>query len=89
MDTTTPASTITRDDVISALRRMPPERLADVLQFIEFVEYQTILDTEDETEVEALWAAVEAEQVYRQEHPEDVIVCDTIGDLVAALEDGE
>lgn len=80
---------ITIEEVISALQRVPAHRLADILQFIEFVEYQTALTPEDTAEDEALWAAVEAEQAYRQEHPEDIIVCRSIDELEAVLDSDE
>lgn len=80
---------ITVEDVISALQRVPSHRWADILQFIEFVEYQTALTPEDPAEDEVLWAAVEAEQAYRQEHPEDIIVCRSIDELKAVLDSDE
>lgn len=58
------------------LRRVPPERLADVLQFVEFIEYQTRKQAQeaDTSEDEALWAAVEANRAYKAQHPEEMIV---------------
>jgi hypothetical protein len=41
------------------------------LQFIEFIEYQ-MTSAEDETpEDEALWTAVEVNQAYKNEHPDE------------------
>ncbi|MBI1879565.1 MAG: hypothetical protein HYR94_15325 [Chloroflexi bacterium] len=62
---------ITIDDILDALQRVPPKRLFDILQFIEFIEYQTTLTADDSSEDEALWAAVEANQVYKQQHPDE------------------
>ena len=78
---------VTIDDIIAALNRVPTERLPDVLQFIEFVEYQSVID--DSSEDEALWAAVEAEQAYRREHPEDIITLRSAEDLQAFLDSDE
>lgn len=61
----------TIEDIVTALERLPPERLSDVLQFIEFVEYQLAVD--DTAEDEALWQAVEANQAYKQQHPEELL----------------
>ena len=80
------ATEVTIEDIIAALKRVPLERLPDILQFIEFIEYQA---ADDASEDEALWAAVEAEQAYRQQHPEDVIVCKSVDELIATLESDE
>jgi hypothetical protein len=71
MITATFAAEITIDDILEALQRVPPERLPDILQFIEFIEYQTTLAADDSSEDEALWAAVEANQAYKQQHPDE------------------
>ncbi len=89
MITTTFATEITIDEVLEALQRVPPERLPDILQFIEFIEYQTTLAADDSSEDEALWAAVEAEQAYRREHPEDVIILRSADELKAFLDSDE
>jgi len=65
---TTFAAEITVDDILDALQRVPSGRLPDILQFIEFIEYQTTLAADDSSEDEALWAAVEANQTYKQHH---------------------
>ncbi|MCP4681618.1 MAG: hypothetical protein GY864_04730 [Desulfobacterales bacterium] len=64
------AEQVTIQDVETALRRIPHERLKDVLTFIEFTQYQA--ETEPSDEDEALWAAVEANQAYKERHPEQV-----------------
>ena len=89
MITATFATEITIDDILTALQRVPLERLPDILQFIEFIEYQTSLAGDDSAEDEALWAAVEAEQAYRREHPEDVIICRSVDELKAVLDSDE
>jgi hypothetical protein len=74
---------VTLEDVVGALHRVPNERLPDILQFIEFIKYQAF------SEDELLWAEVEAEQAYRQKHPEDVIIYSSIEELAAALDQDE
>ncbi len=64
-------SKMTVKDVTSALHRVPVERLPDILQFIEFVQYQAALDMDDSAEDEALWAAVEANQAYKRLQPDE------------------
>ena len=64
------AEQVTIQDVETALRRMPPERLKDVLTFIEFTQYQA--ETEPSDEDDALWAAVEANQTYKERHPDQI-----------------
>jgi DNA-binding GntR family transcriptional regulator len=59
---------ITIDDILAALRRVPPQRLADIFQYIEFIEYQAAQAAADASEDEALWAAVEANDAYKQQH---------------------
>ena len=69
-----------------ALRRMPPERLADVLQFVEFIEYRSQKQTppsNEASEDEALWAAVQANQAYKAQHPGEMIVHESGADFLA------
>jgi hypothetical protein len=89
MNSVTLSTQITIDDIINALQRVPSKRLPDILQFIEFIEYQATLIEDDSSEDAALWAAVEAEQAYRREHPEDVIVCHSMDELKAVLNSAE
>jgi hypothetical protein len=89
MITTPITAEITIDDILDALRRLPPDRLPDVLQFIEFIEYQVTQAETDTSEDEALWAAVEAEQAYRREHPEEVITLHSTDELKAFLDSDE
>lgn len=74
------------DDILDALRRVPPERLADILQFVEFIEYQTAADAAED---EALWAAVQATQADRQKHPEDMTVLRSPEEIKAFLDGDE
>ena len=57
-------ASVTIEDVIKALHRLPDEYLPDVLQYIEFVEYKTEFNEEDVVEDEDLWKAVEVNQAY-------------------------
>lgn len=73
---------ITPQDILKALQEVPQERWSDILQFIQFLRYQAAIAAEEA----ALWAAVTAEQTYRQQHPEKVVVCESPAELAAALE---
>jgi hypothetical protein len=70
---------VTIEEIESALRRVPPQRLPDVLTFIEFLEYQAEhedeeYDIDDPSEDAALWAAVERNRAYNAAHPGEMIV---------------
>ncbi len=80
---------ITLETVVKTLHHLPPEYLPRVLEYIEFLKHRTTYTPEDPFEDDALWDAVQAEKAYRQKHPEDTIVCTTIEELHAALEDDE
>jgi len=84
-----PMPEISAETVIKALYRLPSEYLPHILQYIEFLEYKFTYTSSDPSEDEALWDAVRAERRHRKQHPEDIIVCDTIEELRAALEDEE
>ena len=56
--------------ILDALRRLPPERLNDVLDFVQFLEYKT-LSQGDSSEDASLWDAVQANQQYKAEHPDE------------------
>lgn len=73
--------TVTTEDVLQGLQRLPHAAWPEVLQFIEFLAYK------QNSEDEALWQAVQAEKAYRQAHPEDVIICKSVDELAAALGD--
>lgn len=83
--TTADLPEVTAENILQRLQYLPQAAWPDVLQFIEFLAYKWEVITEDE----ALWQAVQAERAYRQTHPEDVIVCESIEDLGLALGDEE
>ena len=70
MNTKNLTSPVKVDDVIAALRRMPIKYLGDVLQFIEFIEYKTMAGGDD-AENETLWTAVEFNQAYKKQFPDE------------------
>jgi len=76
---------VTLEQVQTALRRVPPERLRDVLTYIEFTQYQA--ETEPYDEDAALWAAVEANQAYKQAHPDQVDRYKTEAEFLEAVVD--
>ncbi|HZY40806.1 MAG TPA: hypothetical protein VFF59_02300 [Anaerolineae bacterium] len=81
---------ITLEEVESALRRVPPQKLPDVLTFIEFLEYQaehSDAELDDASEDAGLWAAVEANHAYRAKHPGEMIVHESAEDLLADTSD--
>ncbi|MFN8491229.1 MAG: hypothetical protein U0350_26770 [Caldilineaceae bacterium] len=71
------------ENILQRLQRLPQAAWPDLLRFIEFLEYKWDIMTEDE----ALWQAVQDEKAYRQAHPEDVIICESVEDLARALGD--
>jgi len=82
------APNVTLEKVEAALRRIPPDRLADVLQFVEFLEYQAGNGgkriEQDTSEDAALWAAVEANRVYKAQHPGEMELHESGSDFLAA-----
>ena len=68
------ASQATIEQIVKRLRFLPPDRLEDVLQFVEFLDYKSAAE-----EDEALWEAVEANQKYKQEHPDEPLEQHTSG----------
>lgn len=64
------------------LPKLQSSQLEMVLAFTEFVHSRLKSRNEDEV----LWSFVEREQAYRDEHPEDIIICDTEEALLAALD---
>ena len=85
------APNVTLEKVEAALRQLPPERLADVLLFVEFLEYQTrnggVSEQDDVEDDAALWAAVEANHAYKAQHPGEMIVHESRDDFIAATAD--
>lgn len=83
---------VTLEEIEVALRRVPPQRLSEVLTFIEFLEYQSEqedneMDLDDTSDDAALWAAVQANQAYKAKHPNDVIIHETGADFLADTAD--
>ena len=65
------------------------EALKDIEQDRIILEIKVIRSSPESSEDEALWDAVQAERAYRRQYPEDIIVCDTVEELLVALEDEE
>jgi len=81
-------ASVTIEDIIKALRRLPDEYLPEVLQYIEFVEYKTELNEEDIVEDEDLWQAVEVNQAYKEQQPDEPLERYTSGeDFLKAVVD--
>ena len=82
---------VTFEKVEAALRRVPPDRLADVLLFVEFLEYQGdnggISERDEAQEDAALWAAVEANHAYKAQHPGEMEIHESGADFLAATAD--
>lgn len=64
------------------LPQLPLPQLEMVLTFTEFVRERAELQSEDDV----LWSFIEREQAYRVAHPEDVLLCDSEEELLAALD---
>ena len=72
--------TVPVETVVAAPNRLPPDYLAEVMQFIEFLEFKSSVDPGDTSDDASLWVAVEANQAYKHEHP---------GEELDAYESGE
>jgi hypothetical protein len=57
--------------IVAALRQLPPDYLPEVLRYIEFLDYKIHLARSEAAEETALWAAIEANQEYKRQHPEE------------------
>jgi len=74
--------------IVAALRKLPPDYLPEVLRYIEFLDYKINVARNDVAEDAALWAAVEANQEYKQQHlDEDLEVYETGADFLKAVAD--
>jgi len=72
--------------IVAALRRLPPDYLPEVLQYIEFLDYKLNAARAEAAEEAALWAAVEANQAYKRQHPEeDLEIYDTGTDFLKGV----
>lgn len=56
--------------IVNTLHRLPPEQLSDVLDFVQYLEYKNISKV-DSSEDAALWDAVQANEQYKAEHPDE------------------
>lgn len=74
--------------IVAALRKLPPDYRAEVLHYIEFLDYKINSARADAAEEAALWAAVEANQEYKRLHPdEELEVYETGADFLEAFKD--
>jgi hypothetical protein len=82
---------VTLKKIETALRRVPSPRLPEVLTFIEFLEYRAKRDEgydfDDPSEDAALWAAVEADDAYKAQHPGEMIIHESGEAFLAATAD--
>lgn len=82
------ASRANERTVIAALRKLPPDYLPEVLRYIEFLDYKISAARADAEEEAALWAAVQANQEYKRQHPEeDLEIHETGTDFLQAVAD--
>ena len=74
--------------ILAALRKLPSDYLPEVLRYIEFLDYKTNVARADAAEEAALWAAVEANQGYKRQHPDEGLeVHETGADFLKAVAD--
>lgn len=66
--------------VIAALRKLPAHYAAEVLRYIEFLDYKVNVMGVDDDEDALLWAAVEANQSYKRQHPDEELEIYETGD---------
>ena len=71
LEETLPSMTIAK--IMESLQSLSSDQLPDVLQFIQFLQYKPLL-LDDSAEDEALWEAVEANQLYDQQHPDEPLI---------------
>jgi hypothetical protein len=82
----TNSSEVAISAIVERLWQLPPEQLADVLQFVEFLAYKSCITPDDPSEDEALWQAVLAHERYKAEHPDEPIaIYKSREELLAAL----
>ena len=55
------ARTVPVETVVAALNKLPPDYLAEVMQFIEFLEFKSSVEPGNASDDASLWVAVEAE----------------------------
>jgi hypothetical protein len=66
----TQAPTVTVEMVTAAIAHLDRHQLRDVWQFVQFLDYKATIEDEAD-EDEALWAAIQAHEVYKAQHPEE------------------
>lgn len=65
-----PTPLVTVEMVTAALAHLDREQLRDVWQFVQFLDYKASV-AEDVAEDEGLWAAVQAHETYKAQHPDE------------------
>jgi hypothetical protein len=74
--------------IVAALRKLPPDYLPEVLRYIEFLDYKIRAARGEAAEETALWAAVEANQEYKQRHSEEELeIHETGADFLTSVAD--
>ncbi len=74
--------------VVAALRKLPPDCLPEVLRYIEFLDYKISAARADAEEEAVLWAAVEANQQYKRQQPDEGLeIHETGADFLRAVAD--
>lgn len=74
--------------IMSALRKLPPDYQREVLRYIEFLDYKINVARSEAMEEAALWAAVEANQEYKRQHPDEGLeIYETGADFLEAVTD--
>lgn len=74
--------------IMSALRKLPPDYQREVLRYIEFLDYKINVARSEAIEEAALWAAVEANQEYKRQHPDKGLeIHETGADFLKAVAD--
>jgi hypothetical protein len=62
---------ITPEMILDALQILPRESLEEVLRFVQFLSWKSLNNAEFATDDQALWEAVQANQIYQTQHPEE------------------
>lgn len=70
----------TEGAILAALRKLPANYLAEVLRYIEFLEYKINMAGVDVDEDAALWTAVQANLEYKRLHPDEGLEIYETGD---------
>lgn len=74
--------------VVAALRKLPPADRLEVLRYIEYLEYKAHVAPGVVAEERTLWGAVEANQQYKSQHPDEKLdIYETGEDFLKAVAD--